>query len=404
MKKILSFIIVTTMLFIILVSTIYAGCEKINRENLEITEDVVLINVTGLMYDTQPVYGNGIYVQISDTANGALLNIPDRYKNAGFSNSPLYVYDKDLNCLKSIEFDGVVTGLEFIDGYFYFSKTIYGESVYDIEHNYYKSCDIDNWIEITIDEYRFAKQKVRFTNGMQYICEQYTYKSDDGSTVKTLKSIEYLIDNNGNKCEIEREDADYVSGGDKEATDINVYTLSKKNPQNVNDSSLITRYISLDGLSMLEIPSDANTNHIWNDKEYIYLGILKDDTYCYKIPITDIPDSVKIKCNNKYLSFATNPIVEDDRTLVPMRFLFEQMGAEVDWDADTQTATVKKTDDIVAFSIDDTFAIVNNEQKTMDVPARLINGKTMIPLRFLSEELGYTVEWDEQTRTAIISE
>ena len=62
----------------------------------------------------------------------------------------------------------------------------------------------------------------------------------------------------------------------------------------------------------------------------------------------------------------------------------------------------KKYDDIISFSIDDTSANVNNTVKTMDVPARLINDKTMIPLRFLSEELGYKVEWDNKTRTAII--
>ena len=65
--------------------------------------------------------------------------------------------------------------------------------------------------------------------------------------------------------------------------------------------------------------------------------------------------------------------------LVPMRFLFEQMGAEVEWDQESMTATA-----------------------TMDVPARLINEKTMVPLRFLSEKMGYTVTWEEATRTAVI--
>ena len=45
---------------------------------------------------------------------------------------------------------------------------------------------------------------------------------------------------------------------------------------------------------------------------------------------------------------------------------------------------------------------VNNTPATMDVPARLINGKTMVPLRFLSEEMGFEVAWDAESRTAII--
>ena len=80
------------------------------------------------------------------------------------------------------------------------------------------------------------------------------------------------------------------------------------------------------------------------------------------------------------------------------------MGADVDWEGETQTATVEKGNDKIAFSINNTAAKVNNTIKTMDVPARLINSKTMIPLRFLSEELGYTVEWDQDTKTVTISD
>lgn len=53
-------------------------------------------------------------------------------------------------------------------------------------------------------------------------------------------------------------------------------------------------------------------------------------------------------------------------------------------------------------SIDNTTATVNGAEATMDVPARLVNDKTMVPLRFLSENLGYTVTWDEETNTASI--
>ena len=106
--------------------------------------------------------------------------------------------------------------------------------------------------------------------------------------------------------------------------------------------------------------------------------------------------------NNNVLGFETPPVIEDDHTLVPMRFLFEQMGADVEWNQETQTATATMNNTAVAFSINDTNAEVNGAAATMDVPARLINDKTMVPLRFLSEEMGYTVTWDESTRTAVI--
>ena len=61
-----------------------------------------------------------------------------------------------------------------------------------------------------------------------------------------------------------------------------------------------------------------------------------------------------------------------------------------------------KTAIFMRLSIDSTSADVNSENVAMDVPARLVNGKTMVPLRFLSEEMDYTVTWDEATRTAVI--
>ena len=103
------------------------------------------------------------------------------------------------------------------------------------------------------------------------------------------------------------------------------------------------------------------------------------------------------------LGFDVPPIIEDGSTLVPMRFLFEQMGADVEWDSETQTATATLDNKAVTFSIDNVNARINNKPAKMDVPARLINGKTMVPLRFLSENMGYDVDWYDDNRTAIVN-
>ena len=127
----------------------------------------------------------------------------------------------------------------------------------------------------------------------------------------------------------------------------------------------------------------------------------KKDVYNkMEVKLTDY--SLYVKLNDAILGFDTPPVLENDRTLVPMRFLFERMGEEVLWDENTQTATVKGKNKQLSFSIDNTQAKVNGKTKIMDAPARLINDKTMVPLRFISEELGYTVEWDEQYNIAKI--
>ena len=78
------------------------------------------------------------------------------------------------------------------------------------------------------------------------------------------------------------------------------------------------------------------------------------------------------------------------------------IGADVEWNGKTQTATATLGDKKITFSIDNVNARINNKSAQMDVPARLINDKTMVPLRFLSENVGYKVDWDADSRTAII--
>ena len=131
----------------------------------------------------------------------------------------------------------------------------------------------------------------------------------------------------------------------------------------------------------------------------IRLTVQKDEIYDR---LDEMKNSPYVVLNNKILGFDVPPIIEDGSTLVPMRFLFEQMGADVEWDGKTKTATATLGDKEITFSIDNVNARINNKPAKMDVPARLVNGKTMVPLRFLSENMGYDVDWDADSRTAIV--
>lgn len=95
----------------------------------------------------------------------------------------------------------------------------------------------------------------------------------------------------------------------------------------------------------------------------------------------------------------TPPTVVDGRTLVPVRAIFEAIGATVTWDADTRTATGIRGDIIVSVQIDNTIAYVNGEPRVLDVPAQIINGRTMVPARFISESMGCDVTWYQPTQT-----
>ena len=96
------------------------------------------------------------------------------------------------------------------------------------------------------------------------------------------------------------------------------------------------------------------------------------------------------------------PVMVDDRVLVPLRGVLQALGAEVDWDPRSQTVNAHKPGLDVRLTIGETTASVNGAPAELDVPAQIIGGSTMVPIRFVSEALGEVVKWDTRTETVYI--
>ncbi|MTI80826.1 MAG: MBL fold metallo-hydrolase [Firmicutes bacterium] len=95
--------------------------------------------------------------------------------------------------------------------------------------------------------------------------------------------------------------------------------------------------------------------------------------------------------------------VENGTTLVPLRAIFQSLGASVDWDGNTQTVTANKGQITVKLQIGSDTAYKNGQVVPLRVPGKIINGSTMVPLRFVSESLGAKVDWDGATQTITIT-
>lgn len=91
------------------------------------------------------------------------------------------------------------------------------------------------------------------------------------------------------------------------------------------------------------------------------------------------------------------PIVENDTTLVPMRFIFENLGATVDYDGKTKKITAYNEDIKITLQLNSKYAYINNSQTTLAVTPKLVKDTTLVPLRFVSETLGAYVDWDSVT-------
>lgn len=127
----------------------------------------------------------------------------------------------------------------------------------------------------------------------------------------------------------------------------------------------------------------------------IFIGVI------YIHAIAD--DGIKVKLNGALLAFDVPPQTIKDRTMVPMRKIFEALGATVEWDEQANTATAVKDDDTIVIAVDSMKMTKNGQEIALDVPARLINDRMLVPVRAVSEGLGATVAWDENTRQVDIT-
>ena len=121
----------------------------------------------------------------------------------------------------------------------------------------------------------------------------------------------------------------------------------------------------------------------------------------FTLPAVAAPNVV---LDGQQLVFEVPPTVENGRTLVPLRAIFEALGANVSWDGATQTVTATKSDINIKLQIGAPVAYRNNQAVSLEVPGKIIENRTMVPLRFVSEGLGATVKWDGQTQTISLSQ
>ncbi len=113
-------------------------------------------------------------------------------------------------------------------------------------------------------------------------------------------------------------------------------------------------------------------------------------------------ENIKVIIDITSVKFDVPPTIVNGRTLVPLRAIFEALGATVDWDDATQTVTSEKGGTKISLTINSNVMTVNGEAKTLDVPATLIDSRTLVPVRAISEAFGLQVGWDGEANIVSI--
>jgi len=114
---------------------------------------------------------------------------------------------------------------------------------------------------------------------------------------------------------------------------------------------------------------------------------------------------IKVAYNQKAIQFPDQkPVILNSRTLVPIRPIAEGLGFTVDWNEKTRTVTIVKGTNNVSLVVSQKIAKRNGETITLDVPAQILNKRTVVPVRFIAEALDYKVDWEQATQTVKIAD
>ena len=119
--------------------------------------------------------------------------------------------------------------------------------------------------------------------------------------------------------------------------------------------------------------------------------------------IPSFAEEISLFLNGNKITCDPAPVIENGRTLIPARALFEEMGAAVSWDGENQRVGIDYGNIKISMTIGDRTAVVSDKAVGLDVPPAIINGRTMIPLRFVSESIGADVSWDGEKRAVSVT-
>lgn len=129
---------------------------------------------------------------------------------------------------------------------------------------------------------------------------------------------------------------------------------------------------------------------------------------CLALTMIYSPDAqaaapITVFLNGITVSFDVPPVVENGRTLVPFRAIGEALGVQVHWDNANRRVIAEKGSSLIELTVGNRMATVNGQAVTLDVPAAIRQGRTLVPLRFFSQAFGANVHWNNDSRTVTIS-
>ena len=115
-----------------------------------------------------------------------------------------------------------------------------------------------------------------------------------------------------------------------------------------------------------------------------------------------VPGRINVNYNGEYIYFDYPPILINDRVMLPLRKIFELFAMQVEWNQETSTAVIRNESHTIEVTENSTAAKVNGNETILDAPTPVIKDRMYVPVRFIAESIGAQVDWDNETQTVII--
>jgi len=192
--------------------------------------------------------------------------------------------------------------------------------------------------------------------------------------------------------------------------DLNVYAVYGTRKENITRNVMIYPYntnfldVSNSTINFKDAGSQNLTFEYEGKKTAVNITAINSKGFDY---ITDQKpkSAVNVKVFDKYIDFSIInqwPFIENNRTLVPLRAIFEVLNCNVEWDNGNAQAIVEHGSTKIIIPANSKIAYVNGVAKNLDATAKLVNDRIMVPLRFISESINKIVIWDDINKTVLI--
>jgi len=204
-------------------------------------------------------------------------------------------------------------------------------------------------------------------------------------------------------------DGYYTTGSGIERFDFNTNYENKQTIVSMNESENLSR--SVDKITVVDdwiYFTVKNTQYGWgygSDGRYVGWQFYRVETDGAILELLEKDLEILVSVDGYYMPYDdfTVPFIEYNRVLIPFRRVFDALGASVDWDSDTRTVLAQKGDIKIALPIGSNIMRINGREVTLDAPAKIVNDRTFVPIRAISEAFGYSVEWDENNQTVVVT-